>query len=51
MLISWALVVVGIGRLVDGGVVWVVVWVVVVIIALFFPNAQIGEVLMGLFRI
>jgi hypothetical protein len=31
VLISWALVVVGMGGLVGGGVVWVVVWVVVVI--------------------
>jgi hypothetical protein len=53
VLISWALVVVGVGGLVGGGVVWVVVWVIVIMalcVVCFCPNVQVGEVLIGLFR-
>jgi hypothetical protein len=41
VLISWALVMVGTGGLVSGGVVWVVVYVVVIIVVWvvqFFPK-------------
>jgi hypothetical protein len=53
VLISWALVVVDTGGLVDGGVVWVVVWVVVIMavwVIHSFPNVWVGEVLIGLFQ-
>jgi hypothetical protein len=52
VLISWALVVVGTGGLVGGGVVWVVVWIMVVIAVWVIrplPNVWVGEVLIGLF--
>jgi hypothetical protein len=53
VLISWLFVVVGMGGLFGGRVVWVVVWVVVVMavcVILFFLNTWVGEVLMGLFQ-
>jgi hypothetical protein len=53
VLISWALVVVGAGGLVNGGVVCVVVCMVVVMavwVIHSFPNMWVGEVLMGLFQ-